>query len=76
MPWPFIGGALGFAVTVGGAWWLARNGAPLGLVFAAVSAGSVILGAVNSAGLIVSTRGERGQVTRSSVGTDDAQAAR
>lgn len=53
MLWPFIGGGLRFVGTVGGAWWLAGQGAPLEFVFAAVAAGYVLFGVVNTAGFLM-----------------------
>lgn len=57
MLWPFIGGGLRFVGTVGGALWLARRGAELQWIFAAVAVGYVIFGIVNVAGFLArSTR--------------------
>lgn len=53
MLWPFIGTALRLVVTLGLAWGLALKGAALPWVFAAVSVGSVVFGAVNVAGFLI-----------------------
>jgi putative MATE family efflux protein len=50
MLWPFVAGALRLAVTVGGAAWLARTGAPLAWIVAPVAAGSVLFGVINVVG--------------------------
>lgn len=49
--WPFVAGGVRLAVTAGGAWWLATHGASLAIVFVAVSAGSLLFGAINAFGL-------------------------
>jgi Na+-driven multidrug efflux pump len=64
MIWPLIGGALRFIATVGGAWWLSFHAAPLIWVFAAVSAGSMLFGAVNLAGFLLGSRSRRQRTGR------------
>lgn len=49
--WPFVAGGVRLAVTAGGAWWLASQGASLAVVFVAASTGSVLFGAINAFGL-------------------------
>ncbi len=49
--WPFVAGGVRLAVTAGGAWWLASQGASLAIVFVAASVGSVLFGAINAFGL-------------------------
>jgi hypothetical protein len=50
MLWPFIASGLRFTITVGGAAWLARTGAPFALIVAPAAAGSVLFGIVNIVG--------------------------
>ncbi len=50
MLWPFIASGVRFAITVAGAAWLARTGAPFALIVTAVAAGTVIFGIVNVVG--------------------------
>lgn len=50
MAWPFLAGIARLAVTAAGAWLLARGGAPLPVVFAAVALGITVFGAINTYG--------------------------
>jgi Na+-driven multidrug efflux pump len=50
MLWPFVAGILRLAVTVVGATWLARRGAPLALIVTPVAVGSVLFGVTNALG--------------------------
>jgi putative MATE family efflux protein len=56
MLWPFVAGALRLTVTVSGATWLARSGAPLAWIFAPVTAGALLFGAVNVIGFARTTK--------------------
>jgi Na+-driven multidrug efflux pump len=56
MLWPFVAGALRLTVTVSGATWLARCGAPLAWIFAPVTAGALLFGAVNVIGFSRTTK--------------------
>ena len=55
MAWPFAAGLARLAVTAAGVWLLARGGAPLPVVFAAVAAGMALFGAINAYGFWRST---------------------
>jgi len=50
MLWPFVAGGIRLVVTVAGATWLARTGAPLALVVMPVATGSILYGLINVAG--------------------------
>jgi putative MATE family efflux protein len=55
MAWPFAAGVARLVVTAVGAWLLAREGAPLPVVFAAAAAGMALFGAINAYGFWRST---------------------
>ncbi len=53
MGWPFVAGIARLVVAAGGGLLLARNGAGMTAVFAAVAAGSVAYGLLNALGMLV-----------------------
>ena len=56
MLWPFLAGAARLVIAAVGGWLLARHGAGLRTVFAAVAVASLVFGAVNVAGMLRARR--------------------
>jgi Na+-driven multidrug efflux pump len=56
MLWPFVAGAVRLVVTVAGATWLARSGAPLGVIITPVATGAVLFGVINTVGFSRSSK--------------------